>query len=206
MRSTLPTSHGFDPKPKPGVLPPVSPLPASSKSSFVVNFEFVGTIDNAPYLCLPTAIKYRQEKLGGEDAIAEYLFSLARRSGEIVSKILGTEILENEEGTLQNCAFSNVRLPLDPDLILALARPQSGEVTKDAVGFSVRDWMSSLLVREYSTFMALMWYGGQWWVRLSSQVYLEEADFERAGRILLEISQRVTKGEFLTVAEGKSKL
>jgi hypothetical protein len=181
---------------------PHSPLPKNEKTAFVRNFEFVGTIDSSPYLCVPAAIEYRKS-LGGEDAICNYLSTLARRGGEIVSKILGTETLENEEGTLGNCAFSNVRLPLDPQTILALNGDSHLELADRRI--AVRDWMSQTNAKEYGTFIALMWYGGAWWARLSAQIYLELSDFEKGGRILLELSERVKKGEFLRKT-GTSKL
>jgi selenocysteine lyase/cysteine desulfurase len=159
-------------------------------------------MDNAPYLCIPTAIQYRQERYGGEDAIIEYMHKLARRAGEIVSKALGTEVLENEESTLQNCPFSNVRLPLDPPAIARLAQ-RDGEV--EAVGNQVRDWIAISLIKQYGTFVSLMFYGGAWWTRLSAQVYLDEADFVKAGEILKDVCKRVEKGEFLENL-GKSKL
>lgn len=192
MRSSLPTSHGFTPRAKPGAPPIISPLPASAKLPFVTNFEFVGTMDNAPYLCTAAAITWRRDRLGGEDVIAEYLVTLAKQAGELVSKRLGTEVMENEEGTLGLCAFSNVRLPLDFEEVSQI----SDSPDKQSLGGKVRDWMSLVLVKEYGTFMAFMWYAGAWWVRLSAQVYLEVDDFQRAADMLLEVCERVQKGEF----------
>jgi selenocysteine lyase/cysteine desulfurase len=205
MRSTIPTSYGFTPIPRPGVPPVMSPLPASTKSAFVNNFEFVGTIDNAPYLCLPAAVKYRQDTFGGEDAIAAYLVKLAHRAGEIVSGMLGTDVLENEEGTLQNCAFSNVRLPLELNALHDIAQAR-GSISADALVGPVRDWMSLLVIREYGSFIALMWYAGSFWVRLSAQVYLDEEAFKRAGEILTDVCKRVKKGEFIEALPRESKL
>jgi hercynylcysteine S-oxide lyase len=173
------------------------PAPANAKPAFASNFEFVGTIDNSPYLCVSTAIAYRTERLGGEDAIAGHLNALARQAGALVAEKLGTQVLENEEATLGNCAFSNVRLPLDAQELLKVP----GAPGEAAIGGKVRDWMSLVIVKEYNTFMALMWYAGDWWVRLSAQVYLELKDFERAAEILKEVSMRVKKGEFLNNLE-----
>ncbi|KAF2668480.1 PLP-dependent transferase [Microthyrium microscopicum] len=191
MRSTIPTSHGFIPTPRPGAAAAYNPLPTNNKSPFVVNFEFVGTIDNAPYLCVPRAIQYRKERLGGEEAVADYLWTLARRSGQIVCKILGTEVLENEDNTLQNCAFSNVRLPLDAAAIQSMAETH---------------WMLRTLFYQHNTSMVVLWYAGVFWTRLSAQVYLEEADFERGGHLLLELCGRVTNGDFLPACQVQSKL
>lgn len=200
MRSTLPTSHGFVARLKPGEKPLLSPLPYNPKPPFVANFEFVGTIDNAPFLCVSTAFAYRRDRLGGEDAVNALLFSLARDAGRLVSKQLGTETMENKEGTLGRCAFSNVRLPLDAAELVALV----GEDQKAALGGLVRDWMSLVLVKEYDTFMAFMWYGGAWWVRLSAQVYLDMDDFQKGANVLTEVCGRVKRGEFKNAIEVAS--
>jgi hypothetical protein len=117
-------------------------------------------------------------------------------------------VLENSQGTLGKCCFANVRLPLDADRLLQIASAKShGAFTggKDNLGAVVRNWAALALVTEYDTFMALMWYKEGWWVRLSAQVYLEIGDFERAGRALGTICEKVVAGEFLTVEE-KAKL
>nr|POE94435.1 hercynylcysteine sulfoxide lyase [Quercus suber] len=170
MRSTLPTSHGFLPVPREGQAAINNPLPPSNKSAFVSSFEFVGTIDNSPYLCIPAALQWRRKvtlhpdagspgKLG-EAAIMSYNFALARRAGAIVAAALGTEILENDDGTLGNCAFSNVRLPLDAATLAGV----HGDVGK---AIQVAQWINQVLVEEYDTFLALLFYaglrqGGEW--------------------------------------------
>jgi len=198
IRSTLPTSHGYIPQSG----TPVNPFPPSAthKSAFVVNFDYVGTMDNAPYLCIPAAIKWR-ESIGGEEAIREYCWTLAKEGTKKIAGLLGTEILDNSTATLTRCCMANVRLPLDVGELERLAA-QSG-VGKDKVGNLVRDWISRTLVNDYDTFMAAMWYGGAWWVRLSGQVYLEMEDFGWAGEVLAKVTERVAKGEWLG---GQSKL
>ncbi|KAH0499671.1 hypothetical protein TgHK011_006848 [Trichoderma gracile] len=63
MRSSLPTSHGFQPLPdilqKKQYISPYE-LPAS-KNPFVFQFSYTGTIDNGPPLCIPAAVKFRKE-------------------------------------------------------------------------------------------------------------------------------------------------
>lgn len=157
---------------------------------YVTNFEFVGTVDNAPYLCIPTALKYRED-LGGEAAIREHCHALARSAAKLVSEALGgTAILENEEGTLGRCCMSNVKLPLQLEEIISMAK-------KENVGMMVLNWIYNVLVSEHNTFMAIVWYDNAWWVRLSAQVYLDEKDFEWAAKVLKEVCERVMKGEFL---------
>jgi hercynylcysteine S-oxide lyase len=141
----------------------MNPLPPSNKSPFVTNFQFVGTTDSSPNLCIPAAIAYRRDVLGGEEAIRTYCFDLARRAGQTVSRILGTEVLENDEGTLGQCCFTNVRLPLDPAQILQVA-DRHGEAVQDValLGVQVRNWLSETLIKEHSVFIAItVMHGGR---------------------------------------------
>lgn len=114
MRSPLPTSHGFVPK-KAGKIN--NPLPPSSKGEFVTNFEFVGTLDNSPYLCVPSALTWRSKitygDRKGEEAILHYCYQLSAEGGKLVSSALGTNVLENKDGTLSSGTnFVNIRLPI----------------------------------------------------------------------------------------------
>lgn len=110
LRSTVPTSHGSVPRGRARA----SPLPPSSKTAFVKNFEFVGTLDNSPYLCVRDAIEWRQRVLGGEKRIRAYTWALANSGGRMVAEALGTYVMENEEGhgSLADCAMVNIALPL----------------------------------------------------------------------------------------------
>lgn len=168
--STLPTSHGFVPK----HAKINSPLPKSSKSAFVANFEFVGTIDNAPYLCIPAALMWREE-LGGEEMVRNYCTTLVQSAAKHVSGVLGTEILDNKAGTLTQCAMANIRLPISVAKAQELAAKAG--LAEVEVGLAVRDWICSTFVDEYETFIQIFFYGGAWWCRLSGQVYLDMRDF-----------------------------
>jgi hypothetical protein len=223
MRSTLPTSHGFTPKgfnlaspfPKPSYTQPGAEQNTSEQSAamstrsafvnaekpaFIANFEYVGTIDSSPYLCIPTALEWRETVLGGESVIREYCHTLARAAGKHVAAALGTDVLENSTQTLGQCCMSNVRLPISLDNVLHTAA-QSG-VEKELVGVQVRDWMKRLSSEEYDTFIMVYWYAGSWWARLSAQVYLDMRDFEWAAQTLKKMCERVDKGEWAGV-KGK---
>jgi selenocysteine lyase/cysteine desulfurase len=149
----------------------------------------VGTIDSTPYLCIPTALKYR-EALGGEATVMQYCHNLAREGGKRVADLLGTTVLENKEGTLGNCCFTNVELPLKVEEVVGVAKDE-------AIGIPVAQFISRALVEQYGTFIAIIFYGNAWWVRLSAQVYLELADFEWAAGVLKKVCGRVLDGEFL---------
>ncbi|KAI9718608.1 MAG: hypothetical protein M1812_004059 [Candelaria pacifica] len=187
IRSSLPTSHGFEPLPVPGKKELVKPIPLVGESAFVQNFQFVGTIDNSPYLCIPAALKFRNEVCGGEEKIMTYCRNLAKEAGEIVSTILGTNVLDNEEGTLTNCFFANVRLPL---------AKQPADVGVSGVA-AVTQFMTRTMTAESKTFMQITFYNNNWWVRLSATIYLEITDFEWAAGVLKDLCGRAKKGEYL---------
>jgi selenocysteine lyase/cysteine desulfurase len=193
IRSTLPTSHGYLPIPTKSDLadgkPPLNPLPPTTKPPFVANFEFVGTIDNTPYLCVAEAIKWREQVCGGEKAIYEYCRDLVRKGAKTVASILGTEVLENEEDNLQDCCMSMILLPIG-------MQGKGGDIsTAEEPALSV--WLNETLIHQYNTFLAITFFQGQFWVRLSAQVYLDHDDFEWAGNVLKDLSQRANKREFL---------
>ncbi|KAI9868752.1 MAG: hypothetical protein M1813_004603 [Trichoglossum hirsutum] len=205
IRSSLPTSHGFIPLPSAptgdGITPIHSPFPPSGKSPFVTLFEFVGTIDNAPYLCIPAALRFRRDVCGGEDRIREYCTRLAREAGKLVADALGTEVLDNRTGTLTRCCFANVRLPLDVGTDASRGHVLHADVPR------VTEYIARVLVDDYNTFIAVMFYAGNWWVRLSAQIYLELKDFEWCVGVLREVCERVRKREYaVEEVVGKARL
>lgn len=191
MRSTLPTSHGFVPAPTDdGSLTPPNPLPPSAKTAFVNSFEFVGTVDNGPTLCVPAAIEWRKKLTWngkkGEEAICAYMAHNAREGGDLMAAAFGTEVMDNPEGSLRDCFFSNVRLPL------SFAEHAQSDTAK---AFKILHWMNQTLIENYDTFGGFNFYDGAWWVRLSGQVYLTKEDFEWATKALGEVCERVKKGD-----------
>jgi len=191
IRSTLPTSHGFVPRPRPG-LTFTNPLPPSTKSPYVANLEFVGTVDTAPYACVKDAIRWREQVCGGEAAIRAYTVALNKAASQRVAEMLGTEYMDNEEESLRECNMSNVRLPLDSEQVKALCKGK-----QEFDGVALRDWMTFRAMKDHGAFMAFMYYAGHWWVRLSAQIYLDLADFERAAAILKIICDDVKQSKFL---------
>lgn len=200
IQSTLPTSHGYESK----LEKRYNPLPPSAKSRFVNAFEFVGTLDNAPYLSVKDSIKWREEVLGGEAKILEYQQNLAKEGGKRVAEILGTEVMDNSEGTLTNCAMVNIALPLtiqgnDEATNGETEGKKSSQPTVPAKDVSmVTQWLIQTLKDEYNTFIALVVHQNRWWARLSAQVYMSMEDFEWAGEKLREVCERTRS---LKVAE-----
>ncbi|KAK9793523.1 putative Pyridoxal phosphate-dependent transferase [Seiridium cardinale] len=193
--STLPTSHGYVPKSSTRF----NPLPPSEerKSAFVANFEYVGTMDTSAYLCVKDAIRWRKEKLGGEDRIMEYMQRLAEEGGRKAAEVLGTKIMDNHKGTLTKCAMVNVGLPMwvrpAVETQEPFTHPPNDIVLSSDEALDVGQWMLRLLIHDYKTFVALFIHENRVWARLSAQVYLDIHDFEWAGRTLLEVCKKVAR-------------
>ena len=191
LPTTITTSHGYVPR----TVVRTNPLPPSSKSPFVTNFEFVGTVDNSPYLCVKDAIEWRRAALGGEDKIIAYLWDLNKRGAKLVADRLGTEIMDNSTGTLTNCGMANVALPIWSGALGAGGKEADAVLSPEEAQKALQ-WMLKAMIGDYDTFMALFIHDGRMWVRISAQVYLALEDYERAADVLEALCARVARREF----------
>lgn len=193
MRSSLPTSHGFVPQSDLGK-EATNPLPSNATSIFLASFEYVGTIDNTNYCVVQDSIKWREQVCGGEKSIMNYCTNLAKEGGKAAAKVLGTKILDNNTETLTNCCLVNILLPLK----VGESKVEGVNTIKPEYGFVATQWMQQTLIDEFKTFIAIFFFQGQWYARLSGQIYLDLSDFEWAGDALKQVCERAGKYEFLT--------
>lgn len=201
MTSTLPTSHGYHPRPdlaldNGGFDSADTHFPPRAKSHFVTNFEFTGTLDSTAYLCVAESIRWRRDVLGGEERIRRYLWDLNKRGAARVADILGTEVLDNEDGTMTNCAMANIALPLWVGDVDAVKEVEGKVTVPRAHAFTATNWMQETIVTSHDSFVPVFVMGGRWWCRLSAQVYLDMDDYEATGEILKHICARVARGEY----------
>ncbi|PTB65116.1 PLP-dependent transferase [Trichoderma citrinoviride] len=194
MRSSIPTSHGFQPLPE--ILQKkqyISPYePPDSINPFVFQFSYTGTIDNGPPLCISAAIKFRKEICGGEEAIREYCRSLAREGENLAVEILQTRTLPIPES--KRVAFANVQLPLE---IASHGSEERGGSVPLADVPRVVDFMLRRLARDYNTFVNIAFISGSLWARFSAQIYLELQDFEYGAKALKELCEKVANKEYV---------
>ncbi|KZF23390.1 putative cysteine desulfurylase [Xylona heveae TC161] len=152
---------------------------------------------------------------------------LHRISDDVDIEKLGL-VMENPEKTLRRCAFANVRLPLEVGGPSSGAKTQDAKDAKEEEeeedlgvknltlkstsgdGHRVRaenvplvtNYIASRTVEDHDTFVAIIFYGGAWWARLSAQIYLDLDDFRFAAKVLDEICDRVKRGEYLDVQKA----
>lgn len=185
IRTTFPTSHGFQRLPEASI---DALIPGSEISEDLLGdlFAWAATIDMTPYLCVPEALKFREQVCGGEAAIRQYCFDLAQRGGRLMADILQTESMDNETRTLSQCCFTMVRLPLTFGESKPLLYPGDGP--------TYVKWIMEQLMQDHDTWIPAKFYRGAIWVRVSAQIYLELKDFEWAARVLGDICDRISAG------------
>ena len=191
IRTSLPVSHGFVPRPRGPGHAIFNPLltDTSGKSPFVLLFDFVATLDVSPYLCIEEALKFRREVCGGEIKIMEYCDQISDEAGRLAAEIMGTEVMENKTNMITKCAFTNVRLPLE------VGDGQGQVLEKDM--YRVAVWMTAMLTKESDVYSPVFFHARKFWTRFSGQIYLDIGDFEKGARALKKLCERAKKGGFL---------
>ena len=193
IRSTIPTSKGFNTSSKDGV-DGISTV-AQEPGRFGELFKWAATVDQTPYLTLPEAMKFRNEVCGEETVIREYCFNLAHDGGQLIANVLGTETMPTSREGSNQCCLTNVRLPLRFNHQQTLDTNANDTLSSED-GEKIADWLQECAMCEYNTWIPAKFYGGAIWVRLSAQIYLELKDFEWAGGVLQELCERAQKGEW----------
>ncbi|KAJ3096813.1 hypothetical protein HDU97_005557 [Phlyctochytrium planicorne] len=148
------------------------------------SFLWMGTSDVSRYLSSLEAFRFR-EWIGGEDKIMKYCHHLAVQGGGLVANMWGTEVMprpgsqgygRSTEGYERSVAMVNVRVP--------------HEDTPRADGQSRSEYLSTLqelLMNKFGMAVYLYQHNGEWYARLSAQVYNDLRDFEKVGRTLLHL-------------------
>lgn len=170
---------------------------ATTGNAFTAQFEYAGTIDTGPPLCIPAALEFRRDTCGGEENIRAYCVDLAERGERLIGDILGTSNFNIQGASRVN--FANVRLPLTVGSVRIQRDGQSGDSNDIAVEHVplVTTFLNEMFVEDFDTYIAICFWNGAWWARFSAQVYLDLSDFEYGGRVLQQLCDRVTKKEYL---------
>lgn len=148
----------------------------------------------SPLVCVPKALEFREKVCGGEDNIRRYCTELAKQGGQRIADILDTTPMQSDSGTLQDCCFATIQLPLQFE-------NTDSQYPSTTSTFQVSDWMKiskfimDKATEEHDTFLPVSYHAGYMWARISAQVYLDIDDFVFAGEILKDLCDRVRKGE-----------
>ncbi|KAJ3074602.1 hypothetical protein HDU98_010790 [Podochytrium sp. JEL0797] len=139
-------------------------------------FHWVGTNDVSAFLTAPDAIAFR-DWIGGEDKIMHYCHDLALRGGQIVATRLGTQVMRGV-GSSDEKTFGD-------GLYAAMVNVGVPEVERVTGEFMAG--LQVLLLKKWKVGVSPFVYAGKNWMRLSAQVYLNEADFHRVADVLYEV-------------------
>ncbi|GLB41511.1 putative aminotransferase class-V [Lyophyllum shimeji] len=167
VKTSIPTSHAY-----------ISPADRTDEN-FVIQYEWNGTIDWAPYLSAGHALDFRNW-LGGEHKINEYCHDLALKGGKRLAEILGTRVMDPDGELTFN--MTNVELPLPgtlkptPELDLKIKKK---------------------LLEEHNIYAAYFYHNHRWWTRVSAQIWVELEDFERLGKVWSTICDEIVKEQGL---------
>ncbi len=129
---------------------------------FLAEFDWTGTRDPSPSLCVPAGIACH-ERLGGAALMARNT-ALAREAADFLTARWGTEA----SGPASSfAAMVTIRLPL-------------GGVVTEERSFALRRWLSD----EHRIEAAVVADSGALWVRIAAQAYNELADYQRLDRAI----------------------
>ncbi|KAK5655849.1 hypothetical protein OQA88_5388 [Cercophora sp. LCS_1] len=190
LSTAFPTSHGY--------LAPGLRAKTATNEYFTNLFYSGATVDVSTYMTIPTALRFRKEFCGGEEAIRAYCAKLAKEGGDMVANSLRTEVLDNRSGSLRaGTAFANVKLPVKVFLTETEERAHDGEGGVPLAEVErMLEWFYAIAAKDFDTYLQTFYYDGAIWTRLSAQVYLEMDDFVWAAGTLKEICVRVRAGEW----------
>ncbi|OMJ28050.1 putative L-cysteine desulfhydrase 1 [Smittium culicis] len=151
----------------------------NSVCDFNESFLWQGTVDFSTFLSINAAIDF-VEAVGGLKAVLSYCHTLAEQATDLFISKYNFVPLTNEKS--QIASFVNLKIPL-----LEFGNPKH-----DKVGYAV----DRILLAQYNTSGKLYPHNGHWYVRLSAQIFLSLDDFDKYGKLLVEIiNQELDKSD-----------
>jgi len=168
------------------VIPTVISSEVTKFTDFLNNFEYTGTRDYTPFCAITSALNFRTA-IGGDSAIMSYNRNLSLWAQKYLATLWDTEVLLPDSMTSM---MSHPRLP------------------KEVTSEGQMKWLLNELLENYNMQVNVGTYvvrgEPSYWMRLSSQIYLEENDFVRLGEIVVELLGKLPPPENLD-ANGRLK-
>lgn len=163
---SMPVSHSY-------VSPNAVLSPEEEANLLVSKFTFSGSISFAGISCIKTALDFRKNVCGGEEAISKYCFDLARQVGELaLRKWPGSTLIENEERSLTT-AMVTIFYPLE-------RHTKTFDLSDKKLAQHLIKTISATQIEKYKTFVPFDVHRGKLFARFSCQVYNELVDYEYA--------------------------
>ncbi|KAH7057097.1 pyridoxal phosphate-dependent transferase [Macrophomina phaseolina] len=196
--ATLSASTSHCAQPSPG--PPAEP--ASNARLVEPQYETLDRLVSFPCLCIPEALRFREMTCGGEAEVMGYCARLSRKMASRVASILFTSSMEGD--FVRRCCMFNVMLPLrlagdvagqHDEPMKQMVASMAPVPSEQAAG--VTKYLTERLLEEHHVSIAIYIYRSVWWARFSTQVYLQEDDFELGARALKSICLEVREGKHL---------
>lgn len=153
----------------------------------VLKFMFTKSKCFASVATIKEALRFRSEECGGEDAIRDYCFGLAREVGGLAEeKWPGLVVIENDDNTLTTAMvtayvpFENYSKTFDVS---------NGDMLKAFLKFA-----TDFQLDTFKTYVPFATHGGKMILRFSCQVYNELSDYEYA----IESARQTVEAFFLS--------
>ncbi|TFK33142.1 PLP-dependent transferase [Crucibulum laeve] len=169
IKSAVPTSWDY--------VSPSDALGGPEAPNFIMQHEWPGAIDFAPYISVIPALDFRSW-LGGEARINEYCHSLALSGGIRLAEILNTRLLDETNNSELTLNMVNVELPLP-------TTPSEIDQGK------INEFLEHKLLYDWNVYAVHLYHGDCWWIRCSAQIWNEVSDFEYLGKALIELCSEV---------------
>ncbi|KAF5096876.1 hypothetical protein D0Z00_002613 [Geotrichum galactomycetum] len=151
-------------------------------------FSFIGTADYSNPIVVDAARKFRNEVCGGEHAIKDYCYNIAVKGAELFARTVpGVSVFETYTSPAPgshstNTSMINLLLTHPKlDYTIAASPERTAELTTIALAISKR------LLHDHNVVFPFFAYDGKLMFRLSGQVYLDEADFEKGAEALKSV-------------------
>ncbi|CAE7241620.1 egt2 [Symbiodinium natans] len=149
----------------------------SPATKFQDRFDYIGTRDYTSWCAMGAALDFRA-MLGGEEKLQQYTSNLARWAGNMMADAFGTETVV--PGSMTPSMFA-VRLPVP------LAWPK--DVQQECAGLIAGGLIQNFSMQVISFTVSSENENATHWIRVSSQIYLEQADFLALTNAVLTLRQ-----------------
>lgn len=151
-------------------------------------FSFIGTADYSNHIVVGAAHEFRNEVCGGERAITDYSYKIAAKGAEIFARTVpGLSVFETYTSPAPGSNSTNtsmINLVLTHpklDYSIAASPERNAELTQTALAIAKR------MLYNHNVVVPFYAYDGKILCRLSGQVYVEEADFEKGAEALKSV-------------------